>query len=154
MTWVRWRIVALLMAISFVNYFNRISMPAAGGPIMRELGLSETQMGWVYSALLIAYTVFMVPGGWFSDRQGAWAALVLMGFGSAACVALTSLSGVIGTWAVGLAFPALLLVRAAMGAFTAPLYPAAGRVVTHWIPAGDRALANGLVTGSAMVGIA
>ena len=79
MTWVRWRIVAVLMAISFVNYFNRISMPAAGGPIMRELGLSETQMGWVYSSLLIAYTLFMVPGGWFSDRQGAWVALVLHG---------------------------------------------------------------------------
>src|SRR5262249_52297129 len=41
-----------------------------------------------------------------------------------------------------------------MGVFTAPLYPAAGRVVAHWISIRRRALANGLVTGSAMLGIA
>jgi sugar phosphate permease len=152
-TRVRWRIVALLMAVSFLNYFNRISMPVAGGPILRELGLTEVQLGWVYSALLIAYTLCMVPGGWFSDRQGAWAALVIMGFGSAMCVGLTGLTGLLAWWAVGLALPALLVVRAVLGAFTAPLYPAAGRIVTHWIPFGDRALANGLVTGAAMVGI-
>jgi sugar phosphate permease len=150
---VRWRIVALLMAISFLNYFNRISMPVAGGRIMRERGLSEVQMGWVYSALIIAYTLCMVPGGWLSDRRGGWAALVVMGLGTAACVMLTGVTGMLGGWSAGLVFPALLLVRAGLGGFTAPLYPAAGRIVTYWIPFDDRALANGMVTGVAMVGI-
>src|SRR3954454_15281169 len=116
-TRVRWRMVALLMAVSFLNYFNRISMPVAGGPIMREAELTEVQIGWVYSALLIAYTLCMVPGGWFSDRRGAWVALVIMGFGSAMCVALTGLTGVLGWWAAWLVFPALLFVRAVLGAF-------------------------------------
>jgi MFS family permease len=48
----------------------------------------------------------------------------------------------------------LWLVRAAMGAFTAPLYPAAGRVVAASIPFGGRARANALVTGAGMVGMA
>lgn len=148
-----WRIVGLLMLFSLLNYFNRISMPVAGERIMRDYTIGEVQMGWIYSSLLIAYAVFMIPGGWFSDRDGGGTALSVMGFGTAICCALTGLAGH-PALAVALIWPSLLLVRAVMGAFTAPLYPAAGRVVTNWIPFRRRAMANGLVTGSAMVGIA
>ena len=55
-TWVRWRIVALLMMMSFLNHFNRISMPVAGSRIMEEYGVDPVAMGAVYSVLLVAYT--------------------------------------------------------------------------------------------------
>jgi sugar phosphate permease len=152
-TGVRWRIVALLMAISFVNHFNRICMPVAGGRIMEQYAITPTRMGWVYSALLIAYTVGMTPGGWFADRFGARRALVAMGFGSALFVALT---GAVGhpAMAAGLVVPALVAIRGLMGGVMAPLYPAAGRVVSHWIPFHHRGLANALVTGCAPLGVA
>jgi len=141
------------MAISFLNYFNRISMPVAGASIMRELGLDEIQLGWVYTSLLIADACCMIPGGWLSDRRGGWAALVLVGFGTAVCVGLTGLIGLSFLVGIGASFPALITVRGLFGAFTAPLYPAAGRVVTHRTPFESRALVNGLITGAAMVGI-
>jgi ACS family glucarate transporter-like MFS transporter len=153
-TSIRWRIVGLLMLLSFTNYFNRISMTVAGDRIMAEYPIDEVRMGWVYSALLIAYTAFMVPGGWLGDRIGGRATLTLVGLGTALFCALSGLAGHPALAAAGLTWPALLVVRALMGAFTAPLYPAAGRVVVHWIPFRGRALANGLVTGAAMVGIA
>src|SRR5919112_467199 len=129
----RWRIVAMLMSLSFMSHFHRISMPVAGTRIMEEFSISPTQMGWVYSALLIAYAVFMTPGGWLTDRLGGWAALVCVGFGTALFGALTGLAG-LPALGVGLAFPMLLVARGAMGTVMAPVYPAAGRIVTRWIP--------------------
>src|SRR5438874_5466798 len=83
-TWVRWRIVAVLLAFSFMSWFNRVSMPAAYDEhIKDQTHISEQAIGWVYSALLFAYMLCMTPGGWFADRRGPWRALVLMGFGSA-----------------------------------------------------------------------
>src|SRR5262245_4339191 len=89
-TWVRWRVVALLLAFSFMSWFNRVSMRAAYDERIRyELRISAEAIGWVYSALLFAYMLFMTPGGWLADRIGPRRALALMGFGSALFVALT-----------------------------------------------------------------
>jgi sugar phosphate permease len=63
-TWVRWRIMGLLMAFSFMNHFNRVSMALAGDErIMHQYGISPPRMGVVYSAFLITYTIAMTPGG-------------------------------------------------------------------------------------------
>jgi sugar phosphate permease len=152
-TWVRWRVAAVLMGYSFMTWFNRVSMTTAGGRMIKSEVLSETQMGTVYSAFLFLYTLFMTPGGWFSDRFGPRRALMLMGFGSALLGACT---GVVGLVELS---PTLLLasfwvVRGLMGMFTAPIYPSSGRLVSHWVPLATRAGANGLVQGAAAVGIA
>jgi MFS family permease len=153
-TSVRWRILALLLLYSFMSWFNRVSMSAAYDErIQAELGISEEAIGYVYSALLFAYMLCMTPGGWFADHCGARLALTVMGFGSALFVALTG--------AVGLALRSvtaivigLLVVRAALGVFTAPIYPASGHAIARWFPARQRAAANGVVMGSALLGIA
>lgn len=151
---VRWRVVGLMMAASFVSWFNRVSMSVAGTErVMEQYHLSPTQMGFVYSSLLFAYAACMTPGGWLIDRRGAWAALALMGFGSAFCVALTGAVGLVFV-AGGAAWLALLVIRAATGVFMAPIYPACGRAIARWLPPRQRALANGLVNGAAPAGIA
>src|SRR5262249_61735603 len=65
-------------------------------------------------------------------------------------------TGVVGWvfFSAGLVWAALLVVRALMGVFTAPIYPGAGRVIARWLPLPERAWANGLVNGAAPVGIA
>src|SRR5262249_52357691 len=151
---VRWHIIVLLMAYSAMNHFNRTSMSVAGTEhILKEYPITETQMGMVYSAFLLAYTLFMTPGGWVIDRFGAWRTLIGMGFGSAACVALTGLAGLSWNDAMAL-FAALLAVRALAGMFSAPIHPAAARVVSHWSSLPSRSWSNGLVNGAALLGIA
>ena len=89
-----WRIVALLVAFSFMTWFNRVSMAVAYdtkiGPVN---GVSEEAIGTVYSAFVLSYLLFMTPGGWFIDRFGAKRALVIMGLGSGLFGALTSVAG-------------------------------------------------------------
>jgi sugar phosphate permease len=151
---VRWRIVALLLAYSFMSWFNRNSMGVAGnGQIIDQLEISETKMGWVYTVFFITYALCMTPGGWFSDRYGAWIALVIMGFGSALFGTLTGAVG-LALASGGMIWLALLTVRSLMGILTAPIYPASGRLVVHWLPFHQRGWGNGLITGAALVGIA
>ena len=153
-TAVRWRILALLLAYSFLSWFNRVSMSVAyDEQIQARLRISEQEIGFVYSALLFAYMLCMTPGGWFVDRRGPWLALVVMGLGSAVFGALTGLVGLLTLHAATVLI-LLLVVRGAMGVFTAPIYPACGRAIGNWLPERQRALANGAVMGAALLGIA
>jgi len=146
--------IGLVMAICFISHLNRASMSVAGTDrIMGEYSLTPVQMGWVYSSFLLVYSICMIPGGVFIDRQGPRRALMVVGFGSAALGASTGLLG----WAgFGAAFflTSLILVRGVMGLLSAPLHPAGARVVGNWFPAGQRSWANGIVTAAAIAGVA
>lgn len=149
-----WRMVALLMGFSAITYLHRISISVAGTErIMTECSLSETEMGAVYSAYLLAYTLCMVPGGWLIDRWGAKKVLLLMGAGSAVFVALTGY-GARAAEPWNAVFGSLLALRFLAGAVSAPIYPAAARTVAHYVAPPLRPLANGLVTGTALLSIA
>lgn len=154
-SWVRWRILALLVAFSFMTWFNRVSMAVAYDErIKSELNISEEAMGSVYSTFLIAYMICMTPGGWLIDRFGPRLALLIMGFGSGLFGALTGLAGLPALAAAGLVLPVFFVTRFMMGVFSAPIYPAASRAVSFWIPQGRRTMANGLVQSGAALGIA
>jgi MFS family permease len=153
-TSVRWHILAVLIAFSWISWFNRVSMSVAYNEQIRsELGISEVAIGYVYSALVVAYMICMAPGGWFADRFGTRLALTVMGFGSALFVALT---GVVGLAALSMTvtIAALLGVRATQGAFTAPIYPGSSRAIACWFPAWQHAGANGAIMAAAVLGIA
>jgi MFS family permease len=150
----RWRIVPFLMVFAALAHFNRLSISVAGADkIIREDFISETQMGFVYTAWLLLYTLFMTPGGWFIDRFGPRLAWMVVGFGSAAGAALTGLAGMAFSRPLELLF-GLLVVRSLMGVFNAPLHPSAARLVGNWIGPAGASLANGLVNGTACVGMA
>jgi MFS family permease len=151
---VRFGILGLLMAFSFMNHFNRMSMAVAGDErIMNDFHISPTRMGFVYSAFLLAYTLFMVPGGWLLDRIGPRRALLGVGFGTATFAAATGVVGWLG-WQTALLFTGLMIVRGVMGAFAAPIYPATGSVVRRWMPRHRRAASNGWIMAAALVAIA
>ena len=151
---VGWAVVPLLMAISFVSYVNRVSMATAGDTrIMAQHQISPTRMGAVYSAFLFTYTLCMIPGGLFIDRLGPCAALLTVALGSSVFVALTGLIGLL-TSNNETVFVAFLVVRGLMGVVSAPLYPACAAAIGRWVPAGGRTRANGLVNGSALIGVA
>ena len=148
------RIVLLLMALCFISHFNRISMAVAGTErIIGQYGIEPEQMGRVYSAFLLVYTLVMTAGGYFIDRFGVRKALLFVAVGSGVFAAVTGLVGYALTYATQLLI-ALVVVRGAMGLFTAPLHPAAAKTISDWIPHEKRTWSNGLVTGAAIFGSA
>jgi MFS family permease len=150
---VRWLIVALLVALVFLAHFNRVSIAVAGNERFIGHGLSDVQMGRVYSAFLLVYTLGMLPGGWLIDRLGPRWALTIMGVGLGFCAALTGVLGLFGL-AVAALYAPLMLIRGLAGASSITLHPGAARAVSLWFPLSGRSFANGLVTAGALVGIA
>ncbi len=151
-THVRRRILLWLMAYAGLCHFNRISMSVAGTEhIMQDYAISETQMGFVYSSYLFVYTLCMIPGGWLIDAWGPKRALLLMGLASAIFLPLTGLTSFAPAGGILIA---LCIVRGMLGVASTPMHPGAARTVSFWIPYQTRSLANGMVTGAAVFGIA
>src|SRR5258708_8005962 len=139
---VRWRILVLLMALCFISHFNRASMASAGDErIMKQFGISTEQMGVVYSAFLVVYTVFMIPGGFFIDRFGPRIALAGMGIRTALFCAFTGMVGW-GFIAASRVWLSLLIVRSLIGLLTTPLHPASAPAAANWFPQDPPALAH------------
>jgi MFS transporter, ACS family, D-galactonate transporter len=148
------RTVSLLMLVVACGHFNRVGISVAGTErLIPVYGISEKQMGLVYSAFLAFYTLAMLPGGWFIDRFGPRLALVLLGFGSTLFVALTGCVGLVFHEATGLLL-GLLVVRSLLGVVYAPLHPGSARMVADQLPPRTRPRALGLVNFSACLGIA
>ena len=70
-TYVRWRVLALLVSASFISYVLRYNVSTAGPSMMADLGLTEIQFGWILAAFTAGYTLFQFPGG---VLIGAWGA--------------------------------------------------------------------------------
>ena len=147
-------IVGMLFGFSMVSYFDRTIMSIAGPSMMHEFGLSATQMGAVYSAFIFGSALFMIPGGHLTDRLGPRRTLVIMGWSSAAFTALTVLGGTPGIGAYAGIVPALVLIRFALGAVTAPLYPACARMTANWIPLVYHARVQGFIIAGSSAGAA
>lgn len=153
-TRVRWLIIAMLTGFTFLAHFNRISISVAGAErFTQEGGLSKQQMGTVYSAFLLVYTLGMLPGGWLIDRLGARIALAGMAIGMGVCVVLTGGLGLIGLPTAGMLVP-LIIIRSFAGICSVPLHPGAAHSVASWMPLQSRVTANGIVTAGALLGIA
>lgn len=150
----RWRIVFMLMVCAGIAHFNRVGIAVAGSEVfIKKLGVSETQMGWVYTTFLIVYTIGMLPGGWLIDRIGAAKSLTLLGLSMGLFVALTGTLGWITNTPMSL-WLGLLVIRGIAGACNSPLHPGAAHVVSDVMPPRLRASANGIVTAGALIGIA
>jgi MFS family permease len=53
-----------------ITYLDRVTISVARPDVARDLDLSPTQMGYVFSAFYLAYALFEIPSGWWGDRVG------------------------------------------------------------------------------------
>jgi MFS family permease len=147
-------VVALMLAFSVMTYFDRTIMSIAGPGIIKEFRLSETEMGSVYSAFILSYALLMIPCGWLTDRLGPWRVMTVMGFGAGLLTALTALGGKPGLGVLFGIVPSFIIIRLALGVFTAPIYPCCGRMIFNWFEVTKRARIWGIVAAGAGVGSA
>ena len=59
---------AFLLAV--ITYLDRVCISAAAPFIMDDLHLTIVQMGVVFSAFTLAYSLFEIPSGWLGDVNG------------------------------------------------------------------------------------
>jgi MFS transporter, ACS family, D-galactonate transporter len=133
-THVRWIPILALVAIgTAINYLDRTVLGIAAPHLTKDLGLSPTEMGLVFSAFSWSYAAMQIPGGIFLDRFGTR----LTYFVAIACWSLfTGLMGVVNS------LGGLLATRIGVGVFEAPCFPANSRILSTWFPQHERARAN------------
>src|SRR5258708_699237 len=63
-------VLAMLCIMYFITYIDRVNIGTAASEIQKELHLSNTQLGLVFSAFAYPYLLFQVIGGSVGDRVG------------------------------------------------------------------------------------
>ena len=144
----RWLLVAWMFAISATAYLDRVNISIAGPILQREFGLSNTQLGYVFSSFVIGYALFQVPGGRLVDRFGPRRTLL---FATIWWAVFTSITAMVPSGVAG-ALVMMLSVRLALGLGEAVVYPSSNRLVSKWIPTTERGVANGLIFAGVGIG--
>ena len=138
---VRYVLVFWLFLLSAVAFLDRTNISIAGIFLRSEYHLTNQQLGRVFSAFLIGYAAFQVPGGWLAERMGPRRLLLL---GVLWWGVFTILTTTVPTQ-VGSALILLIGVRLALGAGEAVIYPASNQFVARWFPVQERGIANGWI---------
>ncbi len=144
-TTARRRIVAFGAAIAFLSFLDRAAISQAAPFISREMHLSPTEMGLVFSAFGFTYAAFEMPSGWLGDRFGARRLLtriiLLWSF-------FTAFTG--AAWN----FSSLFTSRLLFGAGEAGCFPGLASMFRTWLPPGERNAAEGIKAACARWGAA
>jgi MFS transporter, ACS family, glucarate transporter len=137
----RWLLMGWMFLVSAIAYLDRVNLSIAGQAVQKDHGLTDVQLGWVFSAFLIGYAMFQVPGGWLADRYGP---RIVISAGVVWWGVFTALTALVPP---GLAASVALLLgtRFLLGAGEAVLFPSSNKLVSAWIPSSERGLANGLI---------
>ena len=144
----RYLLVSLLFTLSSVAYLDRTNISIAGIQIGREYSIDNTHLGWIFSAFLIGYAVFQIPAGLLAHRFGSRRLLTFAVLWWGVFTVLTTLVPP----SIGNAVAVLILVRFALGAGEATMYPAASQFVERWFPVSERGKANGIIFGGVGIG--
>ncbi|WP_256972111.1 MFS transporter [Paraburkholderia caledonica] len=119
-------IVALLLFIAgAINYMDRAALGVVAPILNKELSLSPSQLGVVFSSFFFGYSIFAFVGGQLADKYGprrvfSWA----MGTWSILC----------GLTAAATGFGTLLVSRALFGFGEGPMNSTTNRTITNWFP--------------------
>ena len=136
-------VLVLLSLMYFITYVDRVNISTAAPAIKSEFGLSNTELGLIFSAFAYPYALFQVFGGWLGDKWGARLTLFLCSVIWAAATILTGFAG-------GLA--SLFMIRFMLGFGEGATFPTATRAMQNWVARDRRGFAQGFVHSAARLG--
>ena len=139
----RYGVIGILCVMYFITYVDRVNISVAGPAIASELGLSKTQLGFVFSAFAYPYAAMQILGGWFADKHGPRFTLTLLGI-------IWSIATIWSGFAGGVI--TLVLSRVLLGIGEGGAFPTATRAFTWWLPKGERGFAQGITHSFARLG--
>jgi MFS family permease len=143
-THARYRVVALATGLAMITYLDRACIGTLAPSIIRDLGLTTVQMGYVFTLFQLAYALFEIPTAWWADRKGTRAVLSRIVLWWSCLTAATG---------AAFSYPVLLAVRFLFGVGEAGAWPCVARTFSRWIPRRERGTAQGIFfAGAHLVG--
>ncbi|MGB6009346.1 MFS transporter [Castellaniella sp.] len=136
-------ILMVMCLLYFIAYIDRVNISVAAPLIRDEMGLSNLELGLVFSAFAYPYAAMQIFGGWLADRFGPRKVLIVL---SLIWGAATLLTGFVGS------VIALLVMRFALGIGEGGAFPTATRAFTYWMPITQRGFAQGITHSFSRLG--
>jgi MFS family permease len=137
------RVLLILCLMYLILYVDRVNISTAAPLIRAELGLSNTQLGLVFSAFAYPYALFQLIGGYIGDKFGARLTLCVSGL--IVCIA-TAASGAVG------GLTSLFVARLVLGVGEGATFPTATRAMAVWTPERSWGFAQGITHSFARIG--
>jgi MFS transporter, ACS family, hexuronate transporter len=139
----RYYVIFLFFFASIISYIDRQTLSVNASHIRNEMGLSNSQYGYLVTAFLIAYTIGPTLAGRLMDVVGT---RIVM----SACMIWWSLAGMLHAAPAG--FAGLLFFRFLLGLGEAGTLPGAVRVASEWFPQRERSLATSIFSAGTALG--
>jgi len=139
-----WYVVGVLLLLNVSSFIDRQVMALMVTPIKADLGLTDTQMGYLLGpafAATFAFSAFIV--GRLADRRDRPA---IIAWGVAAWSVMCTASGVANTYAQ------LFAARVGVGVGEATLSPTANALIADYFPPEKLATAMSLFTSGVFIG--
>ena len=127
----------------FMLFVDRTNIATTAPLMQKELHLSNTELGLVFSAFALPYALFQLFGGWIGDKFGPRRTLAVC---CAIVVASTVLTGAVG------GLMSLFFCRLALGFGEGATFPTATRAMASWTPKKEWGFAQGIVHSFARIG--
>jgi sugar phosphate permease len=138
-------VLALLCLLYLISYLDRTTISVAAPQIIKEFGLSKSQMGVIFAAFAITYALLQIVGGTLGDRFGPRKVLALL---------MTWWSFFTMATAMTAGFTSLFVVRLCFGLGEAGGFPVATRALSTWYPPTSRGWLQGVTHAAARFGAA
>src|SRR4030095_385300 len=113
----------MTVALAAITYLDRVAIGVTRPYIARDLNLTPTQMGYVFSAFYLSYALFEIPTGWWGDKIGPRRVLTRIVFWWSAFTVLTGFA---------FSYSSLLAIRFLFGAGEAGEWRKAARQIFRW----------------------
>jgi ACS family glucarate transporter-like MFS transporter len=136
-------VCVFLIALTTINYADRVALSVAATPIRAEFGLSQVEMGYLLSSFLWTYVLCLIPVGLLVDRVGG---KLVNSLGIGLWSAATVLTG------FATSFPFIMGTRMIMGMGESTSWPASNRIIREWFPSTERGFANAVFGAGATAG--
>jgi ACS family hexuronate transporter-like MFS transporter len=139
----RWAILALLLAVTVINFIDRQTLSVLAPKIREMLHLSHEAYGRIVAAFQFGMMSGEFPVGWLMDRWGVRFGLGLAVFWWSVATALHAFAR------SGLQFG---LLRYWMGTGECGNFSGGVKTVNEWFPRTERAFAIGIFNSGSMIG--
>lgn len=135
-------IILLLFLGNFVSGLDRYLINYGIVHISKDLELTGSTTGVIFSSFFLGYAIMQIPGGWLADRFGARAVLIITIIGFSILTGLTGLA-----WS----FTSLVVIRFCFGLAEGSFFPAGAKMISVAIPVDKRSRATSFYLSALMV---
>jgi MFS family permease len=139
-----WLMAFLLFLYMLINFADKIIVGLAGRPITNDLGLTESQFGFLGSAFFFLFSISAVAVGFLANKYPTrW---ILVALAVVWAVAQFPMVGEVG-------FTTLVICRIILGAGEGPAYAVAVHAIYKWFPDEKRTLPTAVLSQGSAFGV-